>query len=48
MSKLTWVIVIFLAWWIIHDPSQAGAAIQKVAGLAVQAANSVATILGSL
>lgn len=48
MKPLTWVIVIFIAWWVIHDPGSAGTAVQHLGALATKAATSIATVLSSV
>ena len=49
MSKpVKWLIVIFIAWWIIHDPTSASHGLGRLGALATQAANSAATVLSSI
>lgn len=49
MSKVVkWVIVVFVAWWVIKDPTAAGAEVGKLAALASHAAGSLATAISSI
>lgn len=49
MNKaVKWVIVVFIAWWVIKDPTAATSAVHKLGGIATQAASSVAQVLSSI
>lgn len=49
MSKVVkWTIVVFLAWWVIKDPTAAGAEVGKLAAFATHAAGSLATAISSI
>lgn len=49
MDKIVkWGLLAFVAWWIIHDPGSAGAAVHKIGNLATQAATSLATLVSSI
>jgi hypothetical protein len=43
-----WVIVIFIGWWVIHDPGSAATAVQHLGGLATKAASSAAAVISSV
>jgi hypothetical protein len=43
-----WAAIVFAAWWIIHDPVSAGAAVHHLASFAIRAATSLATVVSSI
>ena len=47
-SVVKWLIVAFLAWWIIHDPAAVGAEVGRIGALASQAASSLSTVVSSI
>ena len=43
-----WLIVAFVVWWIVHDPTSAGAEVHNLAGFATQAAGSLSSFISSI
>jgi hypothetical protein len=43
-----WALIAFALWWIVKDPSSAGAAVQHLAGFASSAATSFASFVSAI
>lgn len=49
MSRIAkWALIAFALWWVIHDPSSAGTAVQHLAGVATTAATSFASFVSNI
>lgn len=49
MSKgVKWLIIAFVVWWIVRDPTSAGAEVHNLAGFATQAAGSLSSFISSI
>ena len=47
-TVVKWGLAAFAVWWVITQPSAAGAAVHHLATLATQAATSLATVISSI
>ena len=47
-AVVKWGLLAFAAWWVITQPTAAGAAVHHLASLATQAATSLAAFVSSI